>query len=517
MRTDLAIVGSGIAGLYVGLKACSHYKVTILTKGSIDECNTKYAQGGIAAPIGEGDSPELHYRDTIAAGCGLCKPEAVRILVDEAVDRIHDLIDYGIEFDTVNGEIALAREGAHSVPRVIHAGGDATGARIEGTLSRLARKFGIKILERHLVTKILVKGGAAVGVRALDCATGSAREIESRWTVLATGGAGHLFKYSTNPEVATGGGVALAYDAGAIIADMEFFQFHPTALAIPGAPQFLISEAVRGEGGILRNVSGERFMHRYHEDGELASRDVVSRSIASEMSRTGADHVFLDLTHLPRRRVVTRFPNIYRFCIEHGLDITRKPIPVAPAAHYMVGGVSTNLWGETSVKNLFACGEVACTGVHGANRLASNSLLEVLVFGKRIVDRVLEGSLEWGHDKLGADEYIVPIDGGEDPDGEPSVEALRELLWRCVGIKRRGEKLLEAGAVLGGWSERLRKGSGGNDGALELGSMVLVARLMAKAALTREESRGCHFREDFPTESPRWLTHIAFVRGGEGL
>lgn len=517
MQTEFAIVGSGIAGLYVALKACKNFKVTVLTKGSIDECNTKYAQGGIAVPIGEGDSPELHYKDTIAAGAGLCKPEAVRILTEEAVDRIHELIDYGIEFDTVNGEIALAREGAHSVPRVIHAGGDATGARIEGTLSSLARKFGIRVLERHLVTKLLIRDGTAVGVRALDCATGSVKEVESKWTVLATGGAGYLFKFSTNPEVATGGGVALAYEAGALITDMEFVQFHPTALALPGAPQFLISEAVRGEGGILRNVFGETFMHRYHEDGDLASRDIVSRSIASEMARTGANHVFLDLTHLPRHRVVMRFPNIYRFCLEHGLDITKKPIPVAPAAHYMVGGVSTNLWGETSVKNLFACGEVACTGVHGANRLASNSLLEVLVFGKRIVDRVLEGSWEWGRDQLGSDAHVTSIEEeGETACGEePSVKGLQELLWRCVGIKRRGEKLQEAEAILRGWSAKLSKKMAGADRGSELGSMVLVARLMAKAALIREESRGCHFREDFPTESPRWLTHVSFRRGGK--
>ncbi|MGQ9514193.1 MAG: L-aspartate oxidase [Thermoproteota archaeon] len=514
MQTDFAIVGSGIAGLYVGLQACKNFEVTILTKGSIDECNTKYAQGGIAVPIGEGDSPELHYRDTIAAGSGLCKPEAVRILSEEAVDRIHDLIDYGVEFDTVHGEIALVKEGAHSVPRVIHAGGDATGARIEETLSNLAKRLGIKILERHLVTEIMVREGVAVGVKALDLTTGSEKEITSKWTVLATGGAGHLFKFSTNPEVATGGGVALAYEAGALITDMEFMQFHPTALALPGAHQFLISEAVRGEGGILRNIYGERFMTRYHKNGELASRDIVSRSIASEISRTGASHVYLDLTHLQRYRVITRFPSIYKFCLEHGLDITEKPIPVAPAAHYIIGGVSTNLWGETSVKNLFACGEVACTGVHGANRLASNSLLEVLVFGKRIVNRVLKRSWEWGQDQLGADGYVVSLEAGrrEEVGIKPPVRSLQELLWSCMGIKRRGEKLREADAILRSWSAVLEDESMDVKSGSELRNMVQVARFMTRAALIREESRGCHFREDFPNESSKWLRHIAFMK-----
>jgi len=509
---NLAIIGSGIAGLYVGLQASKDFDVTILTKSSIEECNTKYAQGGISASIGEGDSPELHYKDTITASGGLSDPEAVRVLTEEAVDRIHDLINFGVEFDTVHGEIALAREGAHSVPRVIHAGGDATGARIEDTLSSLARRSGIRIMERHLVTEILIQDGVASGLRVMDCTSGSVKEIESKWIVLATGGAGQLFKYGTNSKVATGDGVALAYRAGAIVVDMEFFQFHPTVLALPGATQFLISEAVRGEGAILSDVTGERFMERYHPQGELASRDVVARAIVTEMSRTGSSFVYLDLTSLPRQRVITRFPNIYRFCLDHGLDITREPIPVAPGAHYMVGGVKTNLWGETSVRNLFACGEVACTGVHGANRLASNSLLEVLVFGKRIADRIIKGTWEWGHDQLKPGDYIASVGhrGDVPAEGKPSVGGLQELMWNYVGIKRNGERLREANEILGRWEASIHEGALEDEGAIELDKMILVARLMARAALIREESRGCHFREDFPEESAGWLRHIAF-------
>jgi len=300
---DYVIIGSGIAGLYTALLARELGSILILTKGSIDECNTKYAQGGIAAAIGKDDSPELHMKDTLAAGAGLCDPEAVRILTEEAFDRITDLVRFGVPFDTLDGQVALAREAAHSVPRILHAGGDATGEQIEISLSRVARLSRITVLEYCLATEILLENGAVSGVRALDSRTGSTEEFGCRFLILATGGAGRLFKFTTNPDVATGDGVALAYRAGAEITDMEFFQFHPTALYLRGVPPFLISEAVRGEGGVLRNIRGHRFMLNYHPDGDLAPRDIVARSILSEMKNEGSENVFLDVTHLPRHRL----------------------------------------------------------------------------------------------------------------------------------------------------------------------------------------------------------------------
>ena len=384
---DYIMVGSGIAGLYTALLAKAQGSVLIINKGNIDECNTKYAQGGIAAPVGKNDSPKLHFQDTIAAGGGLCDEEAVHILSNEAPDRIADLVNFGVPFDTMDGQIALAMEAAHSVPRILHAGGDATGEHIEVTLSNRVRSSRIEVLENFLATDILTEKGRVRGIRALDCRTGSTEEFECRSLILATGGGGQLFRFNTNSEIATGDGIALAFKAGAEIIDMEFFQFHPTALHIPGVTPFLISEAVRGEGGILRNAEGRRFMPDYTPEGELAPRDVVARSILYEMQKTGSDHVFIDITHLPASVTTTRFPHIYRFCLDHGLDITRVQVPVAPAAHYMMGGIKVNSWGETNIAGLFATGEVACTGVHGANRLASNSMLEVLVFSKRIIEK----------------------------------------------------------------------------------------------------------------------------------
>ena len=393
---DYIIVGSGIAGLYAALLAREHGSVLVLTKGSIDDCNTRWAQGGIAAPVGPDDSPEKHLRDTIIAGAGLVDEEAARVLTSEAADRIRDLVRFGVPFDTVHGEVALAREGAHSVPRVLHAGGDSTGMHIELTLSSVARHEGVTVLEYTIATEILV--GAhhdapqplATGVRAQNTQTGERTDYTCRHLVLATGGAGQMYRVSTNPPVATGDGIALAYRAGAEITDMEFIQFHPTALKLPGVQSFLISEAVRGEGGILRDTNGARFMPEYDERAELAPRDIVARAIRDRMQKTGGDHVLLDVTHLEAQLVAARFPQIYRFCLDAGLDITREPIPVSPAAHYTMGGIRTNTWGETTIPGLYACGECACTGVHGANRLASNSLLETVVFAKRVIARTLE-------------------------------------------------------------------------------------------------------------------------------
>ncbi len=509
---DYAIVGSGIAGLYSALLAKEQGTVLILTKGSIDDCNTKHAQGGIAAAIGKNDSQELHFRDTIAAGDGLCDEEAVRILVDEAPDRIADLVNFGVPFDTVDGEIALTMEAAHSVPRILHAGGDATGEHIEVTLSNMVRSSKIQVLEDCLATEILVEKGRVYGIKALDCRTGSIEEFECRFLILATGGAGQLFKFNTNSDIATGDGIALAYNAGAEIIDMEFFQFHPTALRLPGVTPFLISEAVRGEGGVLRNVDGYRFMPDYAAEGDLAPRDITARSILYEMKKTGSDRVFLDVTHLPPHVTTTRFPHIYRFCLDHGLDITKGLIPVAPAAHYMMGGIKTNSWGETNIAGLFACGETACTGVHGANRLASNSMLEVVVFSKRIMEKTKMGAGTKAPATSKGTEvhHSLSQRGASKAVPAPSLSALQQLLWDKVGIIRNKKSLTEAADALAAWQKSLPRPT--DRPSYELNNLTLTGQLVAEAALLREESRGAHFRSDFPHSSPQWQHHIVFTK-----
>ncbi|MDD5126599.1 MAG: L-aspartate oxidase [Dehalococcoidales bacterium] len=507
---DYIIVGSGIAGLYTALLARELGSVLIITKGSISECNTKYAQGGIAAAIGRGDSPELHFRDTINAGDGLSAEEAVRILVTEAPDRITDLVHFGVPFDTLEGQIALTMEAAHSMPRILHAGGDATGEYIELTLSRQVLSTKIPVLENVLATEIVMERGCACGIKTLDCKTGVRQEFGGRFLIVATGGAGQLYKFNTNSEIATGDGIALAWQAGAEIADMEFYQFHPTALHMPGVPVFLITEAVRGEGGILRNNHGRAFMHDYTPQGELAPRDIVARSIIYEMAKTGTDNVFLDVTHLPRQLVTTRFPHIYQFCLSHGLDITKEPIPVAPAAHYMMGGIKTNAWGESSIPGLFAAGEVACTGVHGANRLASNSMLEVVVFSKRIVEktRVKEtrnsSALKKSNDIRTTLSELKGV-----TESLPSFTALQQVMWENVGVIRNREGLTRAAATLATWQKSLPAPA--DRPSYEMHHLVLTARLVTEAASLREESRGAHFRDDFPQHSPDWQKHIIFT------
>jgi L-aspartate oxidase len=507
---DYIVVGSGIGGLYMSLLAREQGSVLVITKGSIDDCNTKYAQGGIAAAIGKDDSPELHLQDTIRAGDGLSDEEAVNILVREAPVRIADLVGYRVPFDTLDGEIALTLEAAHSVPRVLHAGGDATGEYIEVALSQQVRSSRIQVLENFLATEIMVEKGKVSGIRALDCRTGTMEEFECTYLILATGGAGQLFKYNTNSDIATGDGIALAFSAGAEIADMEFFQFHPTALRMPGVAPFLISEAVRGEGGVLRNADGYRFMADYHERADLAPRDVVARSILNEMKKSASDRVFLDVTHLPPHTITTRFPHIYRFCLDHGLDITRDLIPVAPAAHYMIGGIKTNSWGETNIAGLFATGEVACTGVHGANRLASNSLLEAIVFSKRIIERTknktkektrADGKVKNMYASLGQRPYLRAVP-------PPGLAVLQQLHWDKVGIIRDKDGLNQAAGILAAWQQSLRPTT--DQPSYELSNLVLTGRLLTEAALIREESRGAHFRSDFPQTSPRWQCHIVW-------
>jgi L-aspartate oxidase len=505
---EYIVVGSGIGGLYTALLARKQGTVMVITKGSIDDCNTRYAQGGIAAAIGKNDTAELHIQDTLNAGAGLCDEEAVDILVREAPARISDLVGYRVPFDTLDGEIALTREAAHSVPRILHAGGDATGEHIEISLSKQVRAAGIQVLENFLATSIVVEKGRVAGVRALDCRTGTREVFLCKYLILATGGAGQLYKYNTNPDITTGDGVALAFNAGAEIVDMEFFQFHPTALRMPGVQPFLISEAVRGEGGLLRNADGYRFMPEYHEKAELAPRDVVARSILTEMKKNKTDRVYLDVTQLPPHLITTRFPHIFQFCLDHGLDITKAQIPVAPAAHYMIGGVKTNSWGETNIPGLFAAGEVACTGVHGANRLASNSLLEAIVFSKRIIERTvskvkdkepLPGKSKDMYTSLSQRPVpkVIPT---------PGLAVLQQLHWDKAGIVRDKEGLNQAASTLAAWQSSLPHPV--DLPSYELNNLILAGRLLVEAALIREESRGAHYRTDFPQTSPKWQCHI---------
>lgn len=514
-RYDYIVVGSGIAGLFAALLAKDHGSVLILTKGSIDDCNTKHAQGGIAAPVVPDDSPELHLKDTLVAGAGLVDEAAARILTSEATERIADLVRFGVPFDSEEGHVALGREGAHSRARVLHAGGDSTGAHIELSLSSLARESAVTVHEYCQVEEILSEHGVARGVRTVVERSGRHETFEARFIILATGGAGQLYKITTNPEVATADGVALAYRAGAQIADMEFIQFHPTALRLPGVPAFLISEAVRGEGGILRNARGRAFMSDYHPQKDLAPRDVVARAIVAEMTKSGSDHVDLDVTHLPPEKVSARFPQIYSYCLEHGLDITREPIPVSPAAHYMMGGVRTNTWGETNLLGLYACGEVACTGVHGANRLASNSLLETIVFARRAVARTVSGERP---EALPDVETIALRDPaiGDEPaaagglKSSPTLSDVQSLMWQDVGIIRSAESLECARGTLAFWEKGLPDAD--DRPSHELANLALAGRLVAEAALIREESRGAHYRTDFPKPRDEWLRHIVFQK-----
>lgn len=478
----------------------------------MSDCNTRLAQGGIAAAIGLGDSPEKHFRDTIKAGAGLCDEVAARIMVEEAPARIADLVSLGVEFDTVDGQVALALEAAHSMPRILHAGGDATGARIEEALSRMVLESSIEIEEESLATEVVVDNGTAVGLKVLNSGPNTNKEIAARYIILATGGAGRLYRLTTNPEVATGDGVALAFNAGARITDVEFFQFHPTALCYKDEPPFLISEAVRGEGAILLNSHKERFMPKYAHEAELAPRDIVARAIVSEMVKTGRGEVYLDMRHMAPQRTTSRFPQISRFCLQKGLDITRELIPVAPAAHYMVGGVMTSYRGETDIKNLFAAGEVACTGVHGANRLASNSLMEVLVFSRRIIEHTL-GNKNRQDPQMSR--KLHPYSLRELPCGkkdiiEPDISQLQNLMWNKAGIIRSRKGLIEARKVLAGWQGAVKRPQSRKEH--EKRNLLTVARLLVEAAFIRQESRGAHFCLDYPEAREEWRKHIVLSK-----
>ncbi len=500
MTPDYIVLGSGVAGLRAAIELAKNGRVVVLTKDRLDESNTEYAQGGVAVAMSDDDEISLHFDDTLNAGAGLCDEKAVHVLVEEGPRYITELIEWGAQFDREGGALAFTREAAHSRRRILHAHGDSTGREIVRSLIAHARKNPNIELTAHAATiGLIIEEGRATGVRFIDPNESLRCEIRARAVVLATGGAGQLFTQTTNPSVATGDGMAMAYAAGAMMCDLEFVQFHPTALALPDAPRFLLSEALRGEGAILRNHAGEAFAKRYDDRGELAPRDVVARAIVAEMQRTGAKWMYLDLTHLDAVFLRERFPKIFETCLRYDLDLTRDRLPVSPAVHYVMGGVRTDTHGRTTLAGLYAAGEVACTGVHGANRLASNSLLEGLVFGARAGAAALEDGLPR---PVHPESEPIEFDLSE-WRLDPRIKArVQESMWRKVGLIRRAEDLqvaVEECAKLTreNVNERTR-------------NFATLAKLMAEAALWREESRGGHYREDFPArDDAQWGVHSA--------
>jgi L-aspartate oxidase len=513
LETDFIVIGSGIAGLRAAIElASTGARVTVLTKDRTSESNTEYAQGGIAVALSEEDEVSLHEEDTLNAGAGLCDARAVRLMVEDGRALIQELIEWGTEFDREGGRLVFTQEAAHSRRRILHAHGDSTGHEIVRALIARSRAEREISFLAHAATEslLLAADGSCCGVRYLDPLVRAPRELYARAVVLATGGAGQVFLHTTNPQVATGDGMAMAYAAGAELSDMEFVQFHPTALNLENAPRFLLSEAMRGEGGVLRNALGERFMGRYHERAELAPRDIVSRSIVAEMDRTAKRTVYLDMTALDPRFVVQRFPKIYETCMRYGLDLTEDRLPVSPAAHYCMGGVRTDLNGRSTLRGLYAAGEVACTGVHGANRLASNSLLEGLVFGARAGRAAAEdfagASKSRAHDVEASREDASPgpIFG---PDMKSAGEIalavrkrVRRLMWERVGILRSHDSIARALFEF----EQISRAPLGRASR----NFLNVANLIARSALWREESRGAHFRTDYPKrDDERWQVH----------
>ncbi|HEX8551402.1 MAG TPA: L-aspartate oxidase [Abditibacteriaceae bacterium] len=514
---DFLVIGSGVAGLSCAIELEDYGTVAVLTKEGIAGGSTQWAQGGIAAVLSPEplDSPDLHLQDTMQAGAGLCDRAAVDVLVNEGPHRIRQLIARGAHFDTeTTGELKLTREAAHRARRIVHAGGDATGMEVQRSLSastHLAPRISVR---ENMVSVdfLLAQDGdttRCVGVLAMDANSGEMRIFRSKATIAATGGIGALYKVTTNPPVLTGDGVAMAFRAGAALMDMEFVQFHPTAFAKgPNNPKFLISEAVRGEGAVLLNNKGERFMTRYHPDAELAPRDVVSRAIAQEILNTGADYVTLDLTGNTAQEIAARFPKIYSTCVSYGIDPAHEPIPVSPAEHYMMGGIRTDLDGATDVRGLLACGEAACTGVHGANRLASNSMLEGLVFGIRTV----QSAIRLQREDFQCETPLISTAnaGAEFPDEEIDAARVRlqELMWKRAGLVRSGEGLQEAMDELDAMQQKYGTPAARRE-PIELANMICVSRLVTRAALERRESRGAHFRTDFPAlNDDDWQHHV---------
>jgi L-aspartate oxidase len=526
---DFLVLGSGIGGLFCALKLAPHGRVAILTKKDKAESNTNYAQGGIAAVTSKEDSFELHVRDTLQAGAGLCKETAVRRIVEEGPARIAELIELGMKFSEREipsspgeRELDLGREGGHSKRRILHAK-DITGREVErALLAAVAAQPNIQVFENHLAIDVItsqklgyVGENRCLGVYALDKKADAVETFAAPVTVLATGGCGKVYLYTTNPDIATGDGVAMAYRAGAAVANMEFIQFHPTCLYHPRAKSFLISEAVRGEGAVLKTLAGREFMDSYHPLKSLAPRDIVARAIDSEMKKTGADYVLLDITHRPARFIIDRFPNIYQTCLSYGIDITKEPIPVVPAAHYQCGGVVTNMDGETEITGLYAIGEVACTGLHGANRLASNSLLEALVCAHRAARRATGA-------KLARSELQIPpwhSGNAHNPDEMVVVshnwDEIRRAMWDYVGIVRTNKRLARAQKRIQNLQEEILEYYWDfivTSDLLELRNIATVAGIIIASALSRPESRGLHYNLDYSQPNPDWAQRDTVVR-----
>ncbi|HEX21191.1 MAG TPA: L-aspartate oxidase [Actinobacteria bacterium] len=492
-KSDLLIIGGGVAGLTAAVSAHDRLEINILTKGKIKQSNTWFAQGGIAAAVGEGDSTVAHFQDTIKAGGELCDKQAVKVLVEEAREAIDFLLHLGANFDRQDGRLLLAREGGHSLARVLHAG-DGTGSAVAATLGRAATKLrNLRLSQNCFVIDLLTKKGNCVGALVFDHDSHKYEAYLASATLLATGGLGQLYLATTNPLLATGDGFAMAIRAKAKLAGMEFIQFHPTAFYGRGNPRFLISEAVRGDGAYLRDGSGKRFMEGLHEQAELAPRDIASREIVKVMRKTGADYVLLDATHIPKSRLVTHFPGIYHYLKDKGYDMAKEPVPVTPVAHYMMGGVKTDLNGKTSLPGLFASGEVASTGVHGANRLASNSLLEGLVFSRRVIRYILKIGLSPIETDLNWEESALPI-AGKQPDWHSIRSSLQKLMWENVGITRRKKDLLAARERVLEWGRRINSYQYDTSPAWEVENMIQIAEIIINAALARVESVGAHFR-----------------------
>ncbi len=522
-RVDFLIIGSGVAGLRAAIELAPHGRVVVVTKDRPAESSTEYAQGGIAVALSDEDEVGIHFEDTLRAGDGLCREDAVKILVGEGPEKILELISWGAEFDKEGTKLDFTMEAAHSRKRVLHAHGDSTGKELERVLLNKVRSFpSVRKYPFAFTEDLIVHDGECYGSYVL--VGGEIVALLAKVTVLATGGAGQVFSRTTNPAVATGDGMAIAFRAGAVLEDMEFIQFHPTVLFAPSAPQFLLSEAMRGEGAILRNVHKEPFMKSYHPDAELAPRDVVSRAILSQMVRSNSSYVYLDLTHMNDNFIKNRFPRIYATCLQYDVDITKELIPVSPAAHYVMGGVKTDKDGATSIKGLYAAGEVACTGVHGANRLASNSLLEGLVFGARAGRAAANYGLKMTDKRL--QKLNPPFTRGRQGgiinsglrttkyDMEEIRHSLRKLMWERVGIIRCKESLSDAKKRLEEWSFILDKTFVVRR-ELELKNMYEVSRLITESAILRKGSVGAHYRSDYPQQGEGWERHIIFKKEKE--